>query len=356
MDADPSKTADPWAAFSQQVSDELDRSRRALKEVNLMLDQSQAELNKMTQRSSNINAHLQQIQNQFDTVPRADIRMAYNSMLDAQQRLLVMRGQIEKLQNDQANMQRYTAFLDQVKEFLAGDIRPAGSSSHAPRGGKASLEKLINAQESERQRLSRAIHDGPAQALSNFIVQAEIADRLFEIDPVKAKEELDKLKSSAMSTFQKVRAFITDLRPMMLDDLGLVPTIKRYVENYKDETGVDASINIKGTERRLEPYLEVFVFRSIQELMSNTVRHNQDAPSKPSISIQMALEDDSIRIVVTDTGKGFKPEELSDSQGLSLKLIQERLEMLDGSCDIDSAPGQGTRVTLQIPVVLATES
>ena len=260
-----STSVDPWDDFYQQISSELETSKRALKEVNLMLDQSQAELNKMTQRNANINAHLQQIQNTFDSVPRADIRMAYNSMLDAQQRLLVMRGQIEKLQNDQTNLQRYTSVLEQMREFLAESDQKS-SNSRTARGGRATLEKLINTQESERQRLSKAMHDGPAQALSNFIVQAEIANRLFEIDPVKAKEELDNLKSSAMSTFQRVRTFITNLRPMMLDDLGLVPTIKRYVESYKEESGIEATINIKGTERRLEPYLEVFIFRSIQEI------------------------------------------------------------------------------------------
>ncbi len=343
------KEINPWDEFYQQIITELEQSKGALKEVNLMLEQSQTELNKMTQRSSNISTHLQQIQNQFDTVPRSDIRMAYNAMLDAQQRLLVMRGQIDKLQNDQTNLQRYTDILAKVKDFLADGAKP-GSPAASSRGGNATLEKMINAQETERQRLSRAMHDGPAQAMSNFIVQAEIAARLLEVDPVRAKEELNNLKSSAMGTFQKIRAFITNLRPMMLDDLGLVPTIKRYVESYKDETGVEASINIKGTEQRIEPYLEVLIFRAVQELMGNAVRHNQDA-SKPSLSVQMALDDEFVRIIVSDNGKGFDPASLAASPGLGLKIIQERLEMLGGDCDIDSAPGQGTRITLKVPVV-----
>ena len=101
---------------------------------------------------------------------------------------------------------------------------------------------MINAQEAERQRLSRQMHDGPAQALSNFIVQTEIANRLLDIDAKRAKEELDNLKNSAMNTFKEVRTFIFELRPMMLDDLGLFPTVRRYVDNFKEQTGAEVNL------------------------------------------------------------------------------------------------------------------
>ena len=101
---------------------------------------------------------------------------------------------------------------------------------------------IINAQEAERQRLSRQMHDGPAQAMSNFILQTEIAMRLLDVDAAQAKEELGNLKAAAMGTFQKVRNFIFELRPMMLDDLGLVPTVRKYVDAFKDQTGLDISL------------------------------------------------------------------------------------------------------------------
>ena len=101
---------------------------------------------------------------------------------------------------------------------------------------------LVNVQEAERQRLSRQMHDGPAQALSNFILQTEIAMRLLDVDPVQARSELGNLKVAAMSTFQKVRNFIFELRPMMLDDLGLAPTIRRYADMFKEQAGVEVSV------------------------------------------------------------------------------------------------------------------
>ncbi len=91
--------------------------------------------------------------------------------------------------------------------------------------------------------------------------------RLLDADPVQAKEELANLKNSALGTFQKVRNFIFELRPMMLDDLGLIPTIRKYVDAFKEQTGMDTSLTVTGTERRLEPYLEVMIFRAIQELL-----------------------------------------------------------------------------------------
>ncbi len=339
----------PWDEFHGYIQTELEQSRQAYKEVTQMIEQSQNELTKLTQRSASITAQIQRMQADFDMVPREEIRAAYSSSLDAQQRLLLMRGQLEKLQNDQINLQRYIGLLDKTNEFMYEGHQPSRGTKGG-RSGSETLEKLINAQEAERQRLSKQMHDGPAQALSNFIIQAEIAARFLEMEPTKAKEELESLKSSAMSTFQKVRLFISELRPMMLDDLGLVPTVRRYVDTFKDHTGTDASIVLKGTERKLEPFIEVMIFRAIQELMGNVVRHNADAPTKPQISVQMAIEDNFVRVTVSDTGKGFNPEDLARTKGMGLKLIRERVELLGGTVNIDSSPGQGVRVALQIPV------
>lgn len=343
--------------FLTDLENEYEQAQKALKEIDMMLDQSQAELSKLIQRNTAANSHLQQIQNQFDTIPRSDIRQAYNSALDSQQRMLVMRSQLEKLQNDQSNLKRKVLLVDQFRKFfpdqpiLSKTGKTGSLDSYGNGDGFSVLEMMINSQETERQRLSRQMHDGPAQALSNFIVQTEIAARLFEIDKEKAKNELENLKGAAMSTFQKVRNFISELRPMMLDDLGLFPTIKKYVEIFKDQHGVDVNLTINGQDRRFEPFLEVMVFRALQELMGNAVRHNQDQPVKVQISTQIALDENQIKIAVSDNGKGFSQDESASESGLGLKLIRDRVEMLGGFYDIDTAVGQGCRVSLTIPII-----
>jgi len=338
------KPTDAFIDPAQSIQSELEETNRALREVTLMLEQSRVEVGKLTQRNAAITAHLQQIQGQLDKIPHEEIRMAYNSALDAQQRLFVMRGQLEKLQNDQSHLERYKATLEKFQELLTSGAKPGGAKGE--KGGLASVEMLVNAQEAERQRLSRQMHDGPAQALSNFILQAEIAMRLLGTDPEQARTELGNLKAAAMSTFQKVRNFIFELRPMMLDDLGLAPTIQRYVDMYKEQSGLEVNVIVTGSERRLEPYLEVLIFRAMQELVGNAARHSQGNV----IKIQMDMGDSVVKLTVEDNGKGFDPDIINERSSLGLKLIKERIELLGGSLDIDSSMGKGSRIYLTVPV------
>ena len=138
---------------------------------------------------------------------------------------------------------------------------------------------------------------------------------------------------------------------MMLDDLGLFPTIRKYVEGFKEQTGFDVNLNIKGQERRLESYLEVMVFRAIQELMGNAARHNQDHPGRLQLGIQVVIDDNYLKVAVSDNGKGFNPDEVEKTSGLGLRLIRERVEMLGGTFDIDSAVGQGSKISFSVPCI-----
>ena len=324
------------------LQSELDETDKALREITLMIEQSQGEVAKLSQRNAAITSHLQQVQNQIEKVPPQEIRGAYDSALDAQQRLLVMRGQLEKLQNEKSHLERFKTTL-----AMARDARTAAptTSGLGGRNPLTSVEMLVNAQETERQRLSRQIHDGPAQALSNFILQTEIAMRLMDVDTTQARDELNNLKTSAMGTFQKVRNFIFELRPMMLDDLGLVPTVRRYCDAFKEQTGLDINVTVTGNERRLEPYLEVMLFRAMQEVLGNAARHGQAT----LVKVNLDMGEDRVRVSIDDNGRGFDPDSLQQSSSLGLKLIRERSEMLGGVFEVDSNPGKGTRVTFAVP-------
>ena len=323
---------------------ELDDVKKSLHEITLMMEQSQGELSKLTQRNTAITTHLQQVQGQMDTLSPEEVRNAYDSALDAQQRLFVMRGQLEKLQAEKTHLERLQTVLSGVNSSPIS----ADSSSTSSSGGKstlASVEMLVNAQETERQRLSRQMHDGPAQALSNFILQTEIAMRLFDVNAAQAKDELNSLKASAMGTFQKVRNFIFELRPMMLDDLGLVPTVKRYADAFKEQASLEVNVTVTGNEKRLESYLEVMLFRAIQELLGNAARHSQAT----QVKVLLDVGDDRVRVSVEDNGKGFDLETVQQGTSLGLKLIRERAEMLGGNFELDSAVGRGTRITFGVP-------
>ncbi len=334
-----------WEKISGEVSGELDQINHSLSEIELLLEQSQIEVSKLAQRNASVTARLQQLHNDFDIAPRDEVRAVYDSALEIQQRLFVARGQVEKLQSDHANQQRVKKLLEKVSIFfekgniqdsLRGTVRPVSVDL---------LENIIQAQESERQRLSRLMHDGPAQAMANFILQTDIAMRLFDMDLEKARGELAGLKTASTTTFKKVREFIFELRPMMLDDLGLVPTVRRYIEALQEQTGAMIHFTFSGVERRLESYLEILIFRAIQELLGNAV-HNSNASQ---IKVQFDMAETLIKVIVDDNGKGFDIVGLPESDHLGYSLIHDRVKVLGGDIQVDSKVGHGTRITMQIP-------
>ena len=349
MDNQPFVQENDSESLLQTLQNELEQTKVGIKEINTTIDQSQNELSRLTQKKATVTAQLQQVQASGDNIPRQNIREVFTTAMDAQQRLLVMRSQLDRLQEQHTGLIKYQKFLERVSDYLSsGKLLESGQNNK--KSDLSTLEMLINTQEAERQRLSRQMHDGPAQALSNFIVQTEIASRLFEIDQTKSKEELEKLKTSAMNTFQKVRSFIDELRPMTLDDLGLVPTVKRYLMNVKEQTGIEISNNISGADQKLDSFIEIFIFRSIQELVSNSVKHNLENASKVKIDVNLAIDPSFIKVSIKDNGKGFDTNKLKESGGLGLRLLQERVDMLGGIINIKSTPEKGTEVILQVPL------
>ncbi|HET7012190.1 MAG TPA: histidine kinase [Anaerolineales bacterium] len=337
--------ASPLEAYLEATRTELTQVRNQAKEITLLVEQSQGEVDKLVQRNASITAQLHMIQSNFDTVPREDIRSAYEAAQDAQQRLFTMRGQLEKLQSDEKNLKRYADYIVRTLQVLEGGPQVEVAAGGDDRG--TPVEQLIEAQEEERRKLSRQIHDGPAQSLSNFILQAEIALRLFDSDTEKAREELTNLKSAAAATFSHVRDYIFDLRPMMLDDLGLVPTVRRYTEAFKEKTGLNLSLVITGSERRLEPHREVLVFRAIQELLGNVREYAQAT----QVKVTLDIDDHQVRASVEDNGKGFDPEALQpkDGEGRGLLRLRDRVSQAGGSAEFDSQPGKGARISILLP-------
>jgi two-component system, NarL family, sensor histidine kinase DegS len=339
-----------WEKLKQDCKSELEQGKKELKETITLIEQSQLEVSKIQQRNATITAHLQQIQSQLETISKADIRVAYDSALEAQQRLFVMRGQIDKLLTDRNRLEHYVGTLDQISQVLEAHAFDRDESNSAKMDVAKSVEMIIQAQEAERGRLARKMHDGPAQALSNFILQTEITMRLFDVDHARAKEELAGVKAAVSTTFQKVRDFIFDLRPMMLDDLGLVPTINRYIETFKEQAGIEVRLISTGMEQRFESYIEVMVFRAIQELMGNIAIHSQAT----QVIIQMDTSPNGLRVSIEDNGKGFEVDKIDEKGGMGLKVIRDRVQMLGGSFEVRSTIGHGSHILFQIPVTNST--
>lgn len=158
-----------------------------------------------------------------------------------------------------------------------------------------------------------------------------------------------------MSAFQKIRNFVSEVRPMMLDDLGLIPTVQKHLAYIKENTGVDIAFTINGSEKKLEPYLEVFLFRTIQELITNSIKRNQATINTLNIEVILTLDYSKILLTVLDNGKEYSSEELKEEDGLGLTLIEERVGLLGGLFSVQTAGEMGVECMLTIPVLESQE-
>lgn len=342
-----------------QLRAEHEQIAKRLREIQSMIDQSQAEFRRLQQRSVEVTTQLRRIEENFDTVPRNDIKVVYTSALDTRTRLLTSQAQLEKLQQDRTQLEHFGRLLNDLLNSLEGVSLPNLPSSNVQQstGGGTQLSnetiiRLVQSQESERQRLARQMHDGPAQSLTNFILQAEICRRLFDRDPQRAVEELENLKTAASTTFQRVRDFIFELRPMMLDDLGLVPTMRRYVDVFTDKSGIETRINVVGEERRrLEPHTEVMFFRSLQELLG----YARDNARATKIDIILDITSNPAKASVTFNGRTITEIEEEVEQNkhkmFGLAGLTERIELVGGQIEFHSIEGEPNRVEIALPTV-----
>ncbi|GBD10226.1 Signal transduction histidine-protein kinase/phosphatase DegS [Candidatus Thermoflexus japonica] len=337
----------PLQDLANYCREEQEAVQRQLSELQALIRQTSTDIERLAQRSLHLTNQIKQMESRPESIPPAEIIEAYQSAMDVQKRLWLMRGQLEKFQGLEAQLQRYLETLDRVLSILA----TVQEEISAPRPGMEPglIVRLFEAQEQERQRLVRQLHDGPAQALTNLVLQAEICERLFQRDPERAKAELAALKSSVVETFQRMREFLFDIRPMSLDDLGLVPTVRRYVEALKDKVKFSLSLQITGEERRLAAHQEAVLFRIVQELLTNVRLHAQASQAV----VRLAFQPHGVRLDVEDNGVGFDVEEaLANAprrKTIGLTSIRQWVEMLGGQLSITSAPGKGTQVMVFLP-------
>jgi len=346
----------------EETKTAYDQIEREVQEIALQLKRSGSEVERLVQQNAQIAGRVRQIEINLEGYPREEIKEAYAAAQDSQMRLFTMRSQIERLQSKQEALQ---AQAEQLRRFLSlgipvGEVAQDIEEKTPTPSRQSAIVRVIEAQENERRRLARQMHDGPAQSLTNLILQAEICERLFDLDPQQAHLELENLKQAVHATFQDTRRFILGLRPMMLDDLGLVPTLRRYIQDFQEKSGLSIDLHIRGEERRLAPHLEVTIFRVIQELLNNVDQHAQAT----HVDVTLDLEGEAVAVTVEDDGSGFDVEETlaaaRESLGISLGMgrksvglitIQERTEMLGGEVEIDSSVGRGTKVRLEIPPI-----
>ncbi|MBI3521647.1 MAG: sensor histidine kinase [Chloroflexi bacterium] len=212
-------------------------------------------------------------------------------------------------------------------------------------------QRVLDSLEAERERLYRDVHDGPAQALANAIFEIEYLERITERAPAEVgkplRTELARLKTQFRGSLDAVRAMIYDLRPPVLSDLGLAGAIRDYASEYQARYGMTVSCQLEAAETGLGPQQELAVYRVMQEALQNVHKHAN------ATLVRLSWERNAARwrLSCQDDGQGFdlvKAARLRRSVGLF--AMRERAELIGGTLQIQSAPGQGTTVTLALPV------
>jgi signal transduction histidine kinase len=212
------------------------------------------------------------------------------------------------------------------------------------------LAKIISAQEEERRRLARELHDETAQTIGALSIALDRARHGLSDAPPEAVGQLQEAQSIARRLLEETRRLILDLRPMALEDLGLVPAIRWYAESHLQEKDVTTAIELDRPALRLAPHLEVALFRIAQEAINNIARHAEARRA----TIRLDFSDKAVRITVTDDGRGFDVERALASGGsIGLIGLQERARLLSGRMDIRSQAGRGTQLTVEVPITIA---
>lgn len=317
---------------------ELKESKRKLMLVNKNFHKySQQELKEAYERANNIRIEL--------AVKREQEQYYIKRRNDLEVRIKEAYKIVEKADN-------LIAHVGVALGYLMGDLAEVSMHLEDIQQRQLLGLRIIKAQEEERQRVAREIHDGPAQSMSNVVLKAEICEKLIDVDLDKVREELKNLKKIARDCLQDVRRIIYNLRPMSLDDLGLIPTLQRYIMTFQEDSGIAVTFKTRGVYDDLKPVISLTVFRIVQEAISNISKH----ANAQNVAINLEFLDDSLNLYVYDDGKGFNVEELkyrnSDiNSGFGLFSMRERVDLLSGEFHISSEPGKGTRLNIKIPLM-----
>ncbi|BFH71255.1 MAG: sensor histidine kinase [Paenibacillus dendritiformis] len=307
---------------------------------------------------------LTEVSRDFVRYTEEDIKLAYEKATQLQLELMIYRekeGYLKTRRDDlqkrlravEGSIERAETIGSQMSvalEYLSGDLGQVTRILESAKNRQLLGLKIILAQEEERKRIAREIHDGPAQSLANLVLRTEIVERMIsKQDFQSVKHEIVDLRSQVRFGLEEIRKIIYNLRPMALDDLGLVPTLRKFIHDYEEKNRIRTSFEIRGHERRLKSAMEAAIYRLVQEAFTNAAKHGHPT----NVTCELTYEPEEVRVVVRDNGFGFKLDSLEvkskEHMHFGLLGMKERVELLEGHMEIYSAENRGTRIVIQIP-------
>jgi signal transduction histidine kinase len=231
---------------------------------------------------------------------------------------------------------RFSNDDQRLAETLA--TRAATAVDLSQRVSRDSVRRVVEAQELERTRLARELHDETGQALTSI---------LLGLRALGDSPETAQIRDLVVSTLHDVRRLAVELRPKALDDFGLVPALDRLVETFRERSGLAAELEARVGSERFPPEVETALYRIVQEALTNVVKH----AGARHVSVTLTLKAASVVVVVEDDGEGFAPGQVAVTTdgGLGIVGMRERVALLGGRLEIESAPGAGTTLVVEVP-------
>lgn len=347
--------------ISEQSRKNFDEMKEELLEVQLGITQiidkndeleisSRSSRKRLADVSKNFASYTEeQIRNAYEVANQLLLELSINEMEEKQmrQRRDDLERRLEALLGTIKHADQLGNQVTVVVNYLTSDLKDVGKVLKDAKHTQDFAVRIIQAQEEERKRLSREIHDGPAQMLANVLLRAGLIEKVYaEKGAELAMLELKELKSTVKDALIEVRRIIYDLRPMALDDLGLIPTLKKYLSKIEElESSAQIIFQSSGNERRFHTNIEVAVFRLVQESVANAIKHGQSN----YILVKVEWLNDILNIMVKDNGKGFDKNEVRD-KSFGLIGMRERIDLLKGEMKINSVISEGTTILFKIPL------
>lgn len=343
----------------ENSSKELTNIENEIKMINRELEEVIEEIDSKKKKNRRARLKLMEVSRNVDKFSEKDIKKAYQKAEDSSVEIGVLREKEEqlkkrrsvleqRLKNVKKTVQKAENLISRVsvvKDYLYGELDNLSAHYDDLQQRREVAMKIIQAQEEERKRVAREIHDGPAQSLANLNFRFDFASKMIEKDLDKAKQELMDLKKIVNSSVKDVRKIIYDLRPMSLDDLGLIPTLKRYIEKFNRQTDLEIDFIFRGEKKALPEGYQVTLFRMIQEALNNINHHAQASGGR----VCLEYSKEQINLMISDDGRGFNIEEVEDDR-FGLISMKERCQLLDGEFKLNSTPGIGTKIYVKIPL------
>jgi len=242
--------------------------------------------------------------------------------------------------------------LDEYKKHLCmidEDIENIIDSLKEDKVNFYGIESLKR-EELERQRIARELHDSTIQTLTGLVHKCEICSKIADVDPTRAKLELEIMSRLLRDTINETRKIIYNLRPMSFDDFGLETTIEKVIDIIRQNTSVGVNLLIKGEKKEISPVVGLTLIRIIQESTSNSLKHS----FAKRIDVVINYLEKSVRLTIKDDGKGFDvnviKEKKNSLNGFGIPMMKERVFMMSGKINIES-DSNGTLINIEVPII-----